>query len=67
MHGLSVSLALLASAAAGALAADLKIDVTLPVECDRQTKAGDRIDVHYKGTLQSTGAKFDASKPGQSR
>ncbi|CAK7235096.1 Peptidyl-prolyl cis-trans isomerase fpr2 [Sporothrix curviconia] len=60
MHGLFVSLTLLASAATGALAADLKIDVTLPVECDRRTKAGDKIDVHYRGTLQSNGAKFDA-------
>ncbi|CAK7219315.1 Peptidyl-prolyl cis-trans isomerase fpr2 [Sporothrix eucalyptigena] len=61
MHGLFVSLTLLASAAAGALAADLEIDVTLPVECDRRTKAGDKIDVHYRGTLQSNGNKFDAS------
>lgn len=61
MHGLLTSLSLLASAAVGALAADLKIDVTLPVECDRPTKANDKIYVHYRGTLQSNGNKFDAS------
>ncbi|CAK7226763.1 Peptidyl-prolyl cis-trans isomerase fpr2 [Sporothrix bragantina] len=61
MHGIFVPLTLLVSAAAGALAADLKIDVTLPVECDRRTKAGDKIEVHYLGTLEKTGAKFDAS------
>ncbi|CAK7272799.1 Peptidyl-prolyl cis-trans isomerase fpr2 [Sporothrix epigloea] len=61
MHGLFVSTVLFAAAASGALAADLKIDVTLPVECDRRTKAGDKIDVHYRGTLQSNGVKFDAS------
>lgn len=61
MHGLFASLILLASAANGALATDLKIDVTLPVECDRRTKAGDKINVHYRGTLQSNGVKFDAS------
>lgn len=61
MYGLLTSLSLLASAAVGALAADLKIDVTLPVECDRPTKANDKIYVHYRGTLQSNGNKFDAS------
>ncbi|KJR82649.1 FK506-binding protein 2 [Sporothrix schenckii 1099-18] len=61
MHGLLASLSLMASAAAGVLAADLKIDVTLPVECDRRTQANDKIYVHYRGTLQSNGNKFDAS------
>ncbi|KAI1819106.1 hypothetical protein F4861DRAFT_528236 [Xylaria intraflava] len=55
------SLSLLASAAVGALAADLKIDVTLPVECERKTKDGDTIMVHYRGTLADTGAQFDSS------
>ncbi|KAI1111018.1 hypothetical protein F5Y14DRAFT_426829 [Nemania sp. NC0429] len=61
MYRLLCSLTLLASAAVGALAADLKIDVTLPVECDRKTKKGDAIEVHYRGTLASNGNKFDAS------
>ncbi|KAL1837861.1 hypothetical protein VTJ49DRAFT_3309 [Mycothermus thermophilus] len=62
MQRLVLSLGLLASAAVGALAAEeLKIDVTLPVECDRKTQKGDTISVHYRGTLQSNGEKFDAS------
>ncbi|KAI0845469.1 hypothetical protein F5Y00DRAFT_246294 [Daldinia vernicosa] len=57
-------LSLVASIAVGALASsssDLKIDVTLPVECDRKTEKGDNIQVHYRGTLASNGKKFDAS------
>jgi len=56
-----LSFSLLAAAAVGVLAEELKIDVTLPVECERKTQAGDKIHVHYKGTLQSDGSKFDAS------
>lgn len=48
--------------AATALASDeLKIEKTLEVECDRKSKSGDSISVHYKGTLQKDGSKFDAS------
>lgn len=55
-------LTVLASAAASLVAAEeLKIDVTLPVECDRKTKNGDRVSMHYKGTLAESGDKFDAS------
>ncbi|EFX01848.1 fkbp-type peptidyl-prolyl cis-trans isomerase [Grosmannia clavigera kw1407] len=61
MQPIALSLSLLASAVVGALAAVLKIDVTLPVECDRRTQKGDKIQVHYRGTLQSNGQKFDAS------
>ncbi|KAJ3570464.1 hypothetical protein NPX13_g5724 [Xylaria arbuscula] len=63
MYRLLCSLTLLASAAVGVLASDsdLKIDVTLPVECDRKTQKGDSIEVHYRGTLASNGNKFDAS------
>ena len=56
-------LSLLAAAALGVAASEeLKIDVTVPVECDRKTAAGDNIQVHYKGTLLSNGNKFDASQ-----
>ncbi|KAI8958064.1 hypothetical protein F5Y11DRAFT_337504 [Daldinia sp. FL1419] len=58
------SLSLVASVAVGALASsspELKIDVTLPVECDRKTEKGDNIQVHYRGTLADNGKKFDAS------
>ncbi|KAK0610407.1 FKBP-type peptidyl-prolyl cis-trans isomerase [Bombardia bombarda] len=63
MQGFLLSLSLLAaSVAVGVSAAeDLKIDVTLPVECERKTQKGDKINVHYRGTLQSNGQKFDAS------
>ncbi|KAM4058034.1 FKBP-type peptidyl-prolyl cis-trans isomerase domain-containing protein [Hirsutella rhossiliensis] len=44
-----------------AAAQELKIDVTLPVECDRKTKRGDNVSMHYKGTLADSGKKFDAS------
>ncbi|KAL5118359.1 Peptidyl-prolyl cis-trans isomerase fpr2 [Pleosporales sp. CAS-2024a] len=39
----------------------LKTEVTLPVECKRKTIAGDKISVHYRGTLESSGTEFDAS------
>jgi len=62
MHRLLLALSLVASAATGVLAADeLEIDVTLAVDCLRKTAKGDGIHVHYRGTLQSNGQKFDAS------
>ncbi|KAI1761149.1 hypothetical protein GGR53DRAFT_469592 [Hypoxylon sp. FL1150] len=64
MQRILLSLSLVASVAVSALASspsDLKIDVTLPVECDRKTSKGDTIQVHYKGTLAANGNKFDAS------
>lgn len=64
MQKILLSVSLLASAAVGVLAADssdLKIDVTHPVECERKSKNGDKISVHYRGTLQKNGEKFDAS------
>lgn len=30
-------------------------------ECQRRTQAGDKISVHYRGTLASDGSQFDAS------
>lgn len=38
----------------------LKTEVTIPVECSRKTVAGDKIEVHYRGTLED-GTEFDAS------
>ncbi|KAK4460054.1 cation transport protein-domain-containing protein [Cladorrhinum samala] len=62
MKSIFLSLSLLASAAVGVIASDdLQIDVTLPVECDRTTRKGDQIQVHYSGTLKSNGEKFDSS------
>ena len=52
----------LAAFATAVIAADtVKVDVTHAVECERKTKKGDKISVHYKGTLASDGTKFDAS------
>jgi len=65
MQNLLLSLSLVASAAIGALAetttdSGLKIDITLPVECERKAEKGDNVEVHYKGMLEN-GNKFDAS------
>ncbi|KAH7027824.1 FKBP-type peptidyl-prolyl cis-trans isomerase [Microdochium trichocladiopsis] len=58
----AVIFSLIASAAIGTVSAkELEIKVTLPVECDRRTKSGDNIQVHYRGTLASDGSQFDAS------
>ena len=39
----------------------LDIDVTHKVDCERPTQRGDKINVHYRGTLASDGSEFDAS------
>ncbi len=61
MRFLGLPIAVLATAA-GIVCADegLKIEVTREVECDRRTKEGDSINVHYKGTL-TDGTMFDSS------
>jgi hypothetical protein len=51
---------LLALLATSALAAEVSIDVTNPVECTRKTQAGDSITVNYRGTLPN-GEEFDSS------
>jgi FK506-binding protein 2 len=60
-----LSIAILASAATVVLAADVIVEVTRAVECDRKSKKGDKISVHYRGNLQeedgSVGKQFDAS------
>ncbi|KAK7413589.1 Peptidyl-prolyl cis-trans isomerase fpr2 [Neonectria punicea] len=55
-------LSVLASAAVGVVAgAELEIEVTVPVNCERKTQKGDKVSMHYRGTLQDTGKQFDAS------
>jgi FK506-binding protein 2 len=38
----------------------LKTEVITHKECTRKTKTGDKVDVHYRGTLED-GTEFDAS------
>lgn len=39
----------------------LKTEVITAKDCTRKTQAGDKIHVHYRGTLESDGSEFDAS------
>jgi FK506-binding protein 2 len=48
-------------AATIATAAELQIDVTHAVECNRKTTNGDNVKMHYRGTLADSGKQFDAS------
>jgi FK506-binding protein 2 len=66
MRFLTLSLAVLASASTALAAEEVKVDVTRAVECERKSQKGDKISVHYRGTLASDGSEFDASyKRGQ--
>ncbi|KAJ8058682.1 hypothetical protein OCU04_012856 [Sclerotinia nivalis] len=50
--------------ASSVLAAEVKIEVTKAVECERKTQKGDRIHVHYRGNLEENGEvgkEFDSS------
>jgi len=53
--------ALLLAPFAFALDKPLNIETTTPATCSRKTQPGDKIDVHYRGTLESDGTEFDAS------
>lgn len=56
-------LSVLASAAVSLVAAEeLGIKVTQAVECDRKTQKGDKVHMHYHGSLADSGKKFDASQ-----
>lgn len=47
-----------------ALALDKPIDieVTHKVDCDRKTVSGDKVDVHYRGTLEADGTGASQSQ-----
>ncbi|KAI9752554.1 MAG: FK506-binding protein 2, partial [Chaenotheca gracillima] len=59
----SLVLPALAALTATAVAASdsVIVEITHPVECARKTQRGDKISVHYRGTLESDGSQFDAS------
>jgi FK506-binding protein 2 len=57
----AIFLSLVASTIGLVAAAELKVDVTVPVECERKTQKGDKVSMHYHGKLAETGKKFDAS------
>lgn len=62
MRFLAVSAAVLATVASTALAENkVGIEITRAVECERKSQKGDKISVHYRGTLQDGGTQFDAS------
>ena len=44
-----------------AFAAEVETEYTVKNECTRKTKRGDKISVHYRGTLLSDGSEFDSS------
>ncbi len=44
-----------------AFPSDLKIEITHLQTCSHPSRPGDKLSIHYKGTLQSTGAEFDES------
>ncbi|KAH6877824.1 hypothetical protein BKA58DRAFT_435548 [Alternaria rosae] len=56
---LTLILALATAALAGEI--HLKTEVLIEANCVRKTKVGDKVNVHYRGTLESDGSEFDAS------
>lgn len=57
-----LALALSLAPLAASIPDGLEIEYQTPdITCERKTKKGDKIDVHYRGTLQDTGKEFDSS------
>lgn len=63
MRVLALSLTVLATVASlvNAEHEAVEVEVTNKVECNRKTGRGDKIEVHYRGTLQKDGSQFDSS------
>ena len=61
---LAVSLTLAAVLSMVLAADELKVEVTKepPADCERKTQKGDLLAMHYHGTLEATGKKFDSSR-----
>ncbi|TQS37657.1 hypothetical protein Golomagni_01861 [Golovinomyces magnicellulatus] len=38
-----------------------QVEIVHAVECDRKTRKGDQVSVHYRGSLQDGGKQFDTS------
>ncbi|KAI4670066.1 Peptidyl-prolyl cis-trans isomerase fpr2 [Alternaria conjuncta] len=58
-----MKLTLILALATAALAGEIVNNEAILTEanCVRKTKAGDKVNVHYRGTLESDGSEFDAS------
>ncbi|RKF59302.1 FK506-binding protein 2 [Erysiphe neolycopersici] len=52
---------LTAESALAATGEQVKIQIDKAVECERKSRKGDTIFVHYRGTLQDGGKQFDSS------
>lgn len=65
MRFFSLANALALLVAGGSVVAGLEkpldIEVTKAVECERRSKSGDKVAVHYRGSLAADGKEFDAS------
>ena len=58
----TVFLVAAAASIISAIPEGLQIDVThKPETCNHKTVKGDKISVHYRGTLEKDGSEFDAS------
>lgn len=62
---LFVATVVTAGAAKGDLAPDAKLRIGVkfrPESCERKTQRGDKLSMHYTGTLRSDDSKFDSSR-----
>jgi len=57
---LTAALVLFVAAVSG-LDKPLDIKVTKTATCEKKSQKGDKIEVHYRGTLEADGSEFDSS------
>ncbi|KAK1073767.1 Peptidyl-prolyl cis-trans isomerase fpr2 [Friedmanniomyces endolithicus] len=60
LSSVTAALTLLA-ASVSALDKPLDIQIEHSTECSRKSARGDKVEVHYRGTLAADGSEFDAS------